>query len=110
MGSGERLLRGVHPGGPRVTADAGPCIVWIAGAGADYASTRYAVTRGGVEANPLQASPGAQAAAQAGYAAAGCWADHKLRSKGRPGLARGLRIAAFVLKVGLAVHNVRKVR
>lgn len=92
--------------------DTGPCIVWVAGAGADYASTRYALTKreGALEANPLQASPGAQLAAQAGYAAAGCWADHKLRRKGRPGLARALRIAALALKLALVAHNVRAVR
>lgn len=88
----------------------GPCIVWVAGAGADYASTRYALARGGVEANPLQPSHGAQLAAQAGYAAAGCWADAKLRSKGRPKLARALRIAALALKLGLVAHNLRSAR
>lgn len=85
----------------------GPCIVWVAGAGADYASTRYAVQQGAVEGNPIQGSSGAQLAAQAGYAALGCWGDKKLREKGRPGLARGLRIALFVVKLGLAAHNVR---
>ena len=84
--------------------------MWVAGAGADYASTRYALARGGVEANPLQSGQGRQLAAQAGYAAAGCWADAKLRSKGRLKLARALRIGLLALKLGLAVRNVRAVR
>lgn len=92
-----------------MTADVGPCIVWVAGAGADYASTRYAARYGAVEANPAQgASPLRQAALQAGTAAVGCWADGRLRRSGRPGLARGLRVAILILKLGLVAHNVRQ--
>lgn len=91
--------------------DAGPCIVWIAGSGADYASTRYAAGRGAVEANQLQGqSPLRQAAVQAGTAAAGCWADSALRKRGRPGLAKALRITVLALKIGLVAHNVRATR
>lgn len=88
--------------------DAGPCIVWIAGAAGDYASTRAALGRDmrAVEGNPIQGQGALrQAAIQAGSAAVGCWADHKLRSKGKRGWARGLRIAVFALKIGLVANN-----
>lgn len=86
------------------------CAVWIAGSAADYASTRYAARQGALEVNPIQgASPLRQAALQAGTAAVGCWADARLRRSGRPGLAKGLRIAVLALKLGLAAHNVRAV-
>lgn len=90
---------------------AGPCIVWVAGAGADYASTRYASARGAVEANPAQGQGALrQAAVQAGTAAAGCWADAKLRREGKPKLARALRVGVLALKLYLVASNVRKVR
>ena len=88
--------------------DTGPCIVWIAGAGADYASTRYAMREGAREANPAQGQGALrQAAVQAGTAAVGCWADGKLRREGHPKLARALRIGVLVVKLYLVAHNVR---
>lgn len=89
--------------------DAGPCIVYVAGAGADYASTRYAISSAGaLEANPLQGQGALQqAAVQAGVAGAGCWADSKLRREGHPKLAKWLRVGFLALKLTLVAHNVR---
>ena len=96
-----------------MTGGAGPCIVWIAGAGADYASTRAALSGDprAIEANPVQGQGALrQAAIQAGSAAVGCWADSKLRSKGKPGLARALRISVLAVKLWVVGRNLRTMR
>lgn len=92
--------------------DAGPCVVWVAGAGADYASTRYALREGASvgarEGNPVQGQGALrQAAVQAGVAGVGCWVDSKLRREGKPKLARALRIGVLAVKLYLVAHNVR---
>lgn len=87
-----------------------PCVVWVAGAGVDYASTQYALSRGAVEMNPLQSSPAGRIGVQAAYATVGCVMDARLRKGGHRKLARGLRTGLFIFKLALAVHNVRSVR
>lgn len=87
-----------------------PCVVWALGASADLASTEYAVHQGAVELNPLQQTTIGRVATQAAYTTVGCALDSHLRKSGKTRLAKGLRIALFIGKLGLAVHNVRSVR
>lgn len=86
-----------------------PCAVWVVGSAADFASMRVALERDyAQEANSLQGQgPLRQAAIQAGSAAVGCWADARLRRDGHRSVARGLRVAVLVLKLALAVNNLR---
>lgn len=87
-----------------------PCVVWVAGAAGDLASTEAALSRGAMEVNPLQQSPAGRVAAQAAYAATGCLVDSSLRKRGKGKLAKILRISLFALKMGLVVHNLQVAR
>lgn len=87
------------------------CIIWIAGAGTDLASTQYALSHGGVEANPLMGqSIQQQALVKAATTAAGCLGTSYLKKKGKKKLAKALTWGVFALHVGLAASNFRKVK
>lgn len=87
------------------------CIVWVAGASADLASTQYALSRGGVEANPLMGqSIGQQALIKAATTTVGCLGVKHLEKKGKKKLARILSWGVFALHLGLASSNFRRVR
>lgn len=85
-----------------------PCVVWVAGAAGDLVSTEVALHHGAVELNPIQQTPAGRVGAQAVYAVTGCLVDSHLRKGGRGKLAKGIRIAAFALKMGLMAHNLRR--
>lgn len=77
----------------------------------DLASTEYALARGGVhEGNPLMRSRGVRLGVNAGATALCVWTTRRLQERGRPGLARLLKVGVVVLRVGVAVHNVHAAR
>ena len=87
-----------------------PCVVWVAGAAGDLASTELALHHGAVEMNPIQQSPVGRVTVQAAYATTGCLLDSSLRERGKGKLAKILRISLFALKMGLVVHNLQVAR
>jgi hypothetical protein len=79
-------------------------------AGADVASTHYALSRCPLcyERNPLMRSANAQIVLKAAGVAGTAWACDRLRKDGHKGLARVLRWTVVAGWSGLAVHNWRQ--
>lgn len=78
------------------------------GAGADWASTEYAIKRGATEANPvMRGSAGKRAALKAGQAGFVAWAEWKLEKDGHKGWAKVVRWGVPALNFAVAAHNLR---
>lgn len=87
-----------------------PALIYSAAAGLDYASTRYALDAGARERNPLMQSHARLVGWKAAQVLALTLVDIELQKRGYRNKARVLRITAFVIGAGLAIHNVNVAR
>jgi len=89
-----------------VSALAADVIVLSLAAGADQASTAYAMHRGAVEANPLMREPAAAVAIKAAGIAGTALACQHLRKTGHTRAAKVLRWTVAAVWMGIAARNV----
>jgi hypothetical protein len=77
-------------------------------AGADWASTEYALAHGATEANPvMQGSAGKRAVLKGAQATVAAWGEYELEKRGKKGWAKVVRWGVPALNVLVAAHNMR---
>jgi hypothetical protein len=79
-------------------------------ASADLASTRYGLSRGLREGNPVMSEPAVAIAAKAAGIAATAWGCDRLRRGGHPRGAKWLRWGVVAVWGGMAAHNLHAAR
>lgn len=84
-----------------------PLAIYAAAAGADYLSTRYALSVGARESNPLMRTHGSLVGWKAAQVGLLMGADIALQKRGHKGKACALRITAAVVGASLAGWNMR---
>jgi hypothetical protein len=77
-------------------------------AGADWASTEYAIAHGAREANPVMQGPaGKRAVLKGAQATVAAWGEYELEKRGKKGWAKVVRWGVPAINVLVAAHNMR---